>query len=109
MSHDACYNPLVSKHLSGLTCKEDIKVTLFDLSVLIFFLLITVKAVHDTMMFWKEADEAVAVRRQVVVTPRHRPAPMRPSPAALRPAASARAAVVRLRPAPARTKKSTAA
>lgn len=71
--------------------------TLFDISVLIFFLLTGIKAIHDTMLFWAEADNTVAVRRQVISAPVHRPAPARPAPSFVRPAAAERAVATSIR------------
>ncbi len=59
----------------------------FDISVMMFFMVIVIKAIHDTFEFWKEMDE----REESLtpsMSPKHLPAPTRPAPNHITPVAS---------------------
>lgn len=77
-----------NKQMSVLHKQGEIIMTAFDLSVIVFFIIVTAKAVTDSFSFWKEQEDMIAHRRCANVAPRHLPAPCRPSPANPRFAAS---------------------
>lgn len=57
----------------------------FDIAVMIFFGIMVLKAICDASDFWKEMDEEATTTKNVVVAPKHIPAPSRPSPKKLNP------------------------
>lgn len=59
----------------------------FDISVLLFFAVAALKAICDTFDFWREFEEDAAVAAPSI-SPKHLPAPSRPSPKQITPARS---------------------
>ncbi len=69
----------------------------FDISVMIFFIVMVVKVITDTFEFWREFDEQATVTKPDMA-PRHLPAPSRPSPKVIKPVAHLTTMPARMEP-----------